>query len=161
MIISRARLVGMNHASMTRFVATVRRSVAIEGIVNVLITTNKEMKSLNASFRRKDEATDVLSFPAEGVNGLAGEIAISLELAKANAERLGHSTSDELKILILHGMLHLAGYDHEKDHGEMSKKERRLRESLNLPVGLIERNTIDSEPSGLNQRSTKLARRRV
>jgi probable rRNA maturation factor len=151
----------MNHASMTRFVATVRRSVAIEGIVNVLITTNKEMKSLNASFRRKDEATDVLSFPAEGVNGLAGEIAISLELAKANAERLGHSTSDELKILILHGMLHLAGYDHEKDHGEMSKKERRLRESLNLPVGLIERNTIDSEPSGLNQRSTKLARRRV
>jgi probable rRNA maturation factor len=129
--------------------------------VNVLITTNKEMKSLNASFRRKDEATDVLSFPAEGVNGLAGEIAISLELAKANAERLGHSTSDELKILILHGMLHLAGYDHEKDHGEMSKKERRLRESLNLPVGLIERNTIDSEPSGLNQRSTKLARRRV
>lgn len=151
----------MNHASMTRFVATVRRSIAIEGIVNVLITTNKEMKSLNASFRRKDESTDVLSFPAEGVNGLAGEIAISLELAKANAERLGHSTSDEIKILILHGMLHLAGYDHEKDHGEMSKKERRLRESLNLPVGLIQRNTVVSEPSGSQQRATKLARRRV
>ncbi len=151
----------MNHASMTRFVASVRRSLAIKGIVDVLITTNKEMKSLNASFRRKDEATDVLSFPAEGVNGLAGEIAISLELAKTNAERLGHSTSNEIKILILHGMLHLAGYDHEKDHGEMSKKERRLRESLNLPVGLIERNTIDSESSGRKQRTTKLARRRV
>ena len=130
----------MNSAAIGRFVTKVRRSIPLPGLVDVLLTTNKEMKALNQRFRSKNEATDVLSFPADGTTDLAGEIAISLEIARENAHLLGHSTADETKILVLHGMLHLAGYDHENDHGEMFRKEQRLREVLNLPAGLIERN---------------------
>ncbi|MGH9530585.1 MAG: rRNA maturation RNase YbeY, partial [Terriglobales bacterium] len=140
MIISRTRLAGMSGNSLGRFVTKVRRFIPIRGLVNVLVTTSSEMKSLSARFLGKDQATDVLSFPANGLNGLAGEIAISLEIAKENAGRLGHSTSTEIKVLIVHGMLHLAGYNHENDHGEMSREEQRLREKLRLPAGLIERN---------------------
>jgi len=146
MIISRTRFAGMNGISLGRFVAKARRSIPIRGLVNVLVATSGEMKSLNARFRGKDETTDVLSFPTDGIDGLAGEIAISFEIAKENGEKLGHSTADEIKILILHGMLHLAGYDHENDHGEMSCEERRLREVLKLPVGLIERNNSIASP---------------
>ncbi len=140
MIISRSRLAGTNNASLERFVTKVRRLLPIPGLVNVLVTTSNEMKSLNTRFRGKDQATDVLSFPANGMDGLAGEIAISLEIAKENAGKLGHPTSAEIKILIVHGILHLAGYDHESDRGEMYREEQRLRAVLKLPVGLIERN---------------------
>src|ERR1700730_5857822 len=140
MIISRTPVAGMNVVALNRFVAKLRRSIAIRGLINVLVTSNREMKSLNARFRGKGEATDVLSFPAGGMDGLAGEIAISLEIAKENAGKLGHSATEELKVLILHGMLHLAGYDHDNDQGRMLRKERRLRELLGLPSGLIERN---------------------
>lgn len=140
MIISRTRLAGMNDISLGRFVTKARRFIPIPGLINVLVTTSNEMKRLNTRFRDKEEPTDVLSFPANGMNGLAGEIAISLEVAKANAARLGHSTATEIKVLIVHGMLHLAGYDHETDHGQMFRKEQRLREKLKLPAGLIERN---------------------
>ena len=140
MIISRSRLAGTNNTSLERFVTKVRRLLPIRGSVNVLVTTSSEMKSLNARFRSKDEATDVLSFPANEAGGLTGEIAISLEIAKENAGKLGHPASAEIKILIVHGMLHLAGYDHESDHGEMYREEQRLRAVLKLPVGLIERN---------------------
>jgi probable rRNA maturation factor len=145
----------MNGLSLGKFVAKARRSIPIPGLVNVLVATSGEMKSLNARFRGKDEATDVLSFPTGGTDGLAGEIAISFEIAKENAGKLGHSTADEIKILILHGMLHLAGYDHEKDHGEMSREERRLREVLRLPDGLIERN--NSTIPGKESRKAKAA----
>ena len=131
---------GTDITSLGRFVSKVRRLVPVPGLVNVLVTSSSEMKSLNNRFLGKDAATDVLSFPANGLNGLAGEIAISLEIAKENARQLGHSISDEIKILIVHGMLHLSGYDHENDHGEMCREEQRLREALKLPIGLIERN---------------------
>jgi len=72
--------------------------------------------------------------------GFAGDVAISAEIARQNARRLGHTAAEEIKILVLHGMLHLAGYDHELDNGEMEREEARLRKSLGLPVGLIERN---------------------
>ena len=93
-------------------------------------------------FRSKDQATDVLSFPpaAGFVNGLAGDIAISADIARQNARRLGHSAADEIKILALHAVLHLVGYDHEHDDGAMASKEAALRRSLKLPLGLIERN---------------------
>jgi probable rRNA maturation factor len=71
--------------------------------------------------------------------GFAGDVAISAEIARQNARRLGHTAGEEIRILVLHGMLHLAGYDHELDTGEMQREEARLRKSLGLPVGLIER----------------------
>jgi probable rRNA maturation factor len=70
---------------------------------------------------------------------MAGEVAVSAEIARENAEGLGHSVADEVKILVLHGMLHLAGFDHERDNGEMARKESRLRRQLKLDAGLIER----------------------
>jgi probable rRNA maturation factor len=99
------------------------------------------MKSLNQKFRGKDVATDVLSFPTEsgGQKQFAGEIAISAEIAAQNARLLGHSTAQEVKILVAHGILHLRGYDHECDNGEMARREEQLRAKLHLPLGLIER----------------------
>jgi probable rRNA maturation factor len=112
------------------------------------VTSSRELRRLNRSFRRKDNPTDVLSFPANSdlSAGLAGDVAISAEIATENAQKLGHSAAEEIKILALHGVLHLAGYDHERDHGEMARKELRLRKSLGLPVGLIERSNQSQEP---------------
>ena len=100
------------------------------------------MRSLNHRFRDKDKATDVLSFPAlpEVKKKFAGDLAISVEIASRNARELGHSTANEIKILALHGVLHLAGYDHERDAGEMARTELRLRQAFRLPCSLIERN---------------------
>jgi probable rRNA maturation factor len=69
----------------------------------------------------------------------AGDVAISADIARRNARRLGHSLADEVKILVLHGILHLAGFDHERDNGEMARKENRLRRQLKLEGALIER----------------------
>jgi probable rRNA maturation factor len=103
--------------------------------VTCLITTDRELRALNRKFRGKDYATDVLSFPSrEG-----GEIAISLDRAAAQADEHGHSLETEVRILILHGLLHLAGMDHGTDHGEMASAEARWRKRLGLPSGLIER----------------------
>lgn len=96
------------------------------------------MLELNRRFRKQSKPTDVLSFPS-AEPGLAGDIAISADIAAANAAELGHSVETELKVLMLHGMLHLAGYDHEIDDGEMQARESKLRTRLKLPVGLIER----------------------
>jgi probable rRNA maturation factor len=115
-----------------------QRALGIKGDVNICITSNREIQSLNWRFRRKNRPTDVLTFPS-AVPYVAGDIAISLEIAAANADQLGHSMDTEVKILILHGMLHLAGYDHEIDDGEMEAKEAALRMQLKLPVGLIQR----------------------
>lgn len=142
MVISRKRVAGLSDATLARFARRAGRAVKLRGVVNVLVTSNQELQALNRRFRGKDQPTDVLSFvPEPGFGGtLAGDIAISAEIAKQNARRLGHSAALEIKILVLHGVLHLAGYDHEYDHGVMAGKEVKLRRSLGLPVGLIERN---------------------
>jgi probable rRNA maturation factor len=100
-----------------------------------LITDDEHLRQLNRDFRKKDTATDVLSFPAQG----GGDIAISFDQAQAQATELGHSIEDELRILMLHGLLHLRGLDHEVDQGEMARAETRWRKKLRLPTGLIER----------------------
>lgn len=107
-----------------------------------MLTSSHELRSLNSRFRHKDKATDVLSFPAvpELKDKFAGDLAISVDIAARNARELGHSAADEIKILALHGVLHLAGYDHEQDRGEMARAEQRLRRDLRLPSSLIERN---------------------
>lgn len=123
---------------LARFAAKARRAVGLHGEVNVRITSSAEMRQLNRRFRKKNTATDVLSFPMDG-GSLAGDIAISQEIATSSAAELGHSAETELKILILHGLLHLAGYDHETDTGEMLAREASLRRELGLPTGLTER----------------------
>ncbi|HXE90361.1 MAG TPA: rRNA maturation RNase YbeY [Terriglobales bacterium] len=138
MIIVRQSVRGVSASALQRFAGRARRAAGLAGAVNVLITTDRDLRSLNRRFRRKDKATDVLSFP--GANGTGGDIAISAETAARNARRLGHSTAAELKVLILHGVLHLAGYDHERDGGRMARREQRLRREFRLPAGLIERN---------------------
>jgi probable rRNA maturation factor len=141
MVILRKSVPGMNEASLNRFVARARHAVGLHGGVNVLVTTSRELHALNSRFRGKHAPTDVLSFPADSVIAPkhAGDIAISADIALYNARRLGHSGAEEIKILALHGILHLAGYDHESDRGKMARLEERLRRKLRLPVALIER----------------------
>jgi probable rRNA maturation factor len=101
------------------------------------------MRVLNRRFGGQDKPTDVLSFPAlaQSERGkFAGDIAVCADIAARSAMRLGHSAVKEVKILTLHGVLHLAGYDHESDNGRMARKESQLRRELGLPTGLIERN---------------------
>jgi probable rRNA maturation factor len=125
--------------ALQEFAARAQRAIRIRGEVDILITSSARLRYLNRRFRRKDTATDVLSFPATGDKSHVGDIAISGDMAAANARRLGHSSADELKILTLHGLLHLVDYDHEVDSGEMARKEARLRRTLGLPEALIER----------------------
>jgi len=142
LVIFRQRVAGLSDTALAKFVARASHAVRLRGLVNVLVTGSRELRSLNRRFRGQDKPTDVLSFlpsPDFG-NGLAGDIAISAEIAKQNARLLGHSSAQEIKILALHGVLHLAGYDHETDQGRMAGKEADLRRALGLPAGLIERN---------------------
>jgi len=129
---------GIRERSLTLFAARARRAMKLRGEVNIRITSSREMRELNRRFRMKNAATDVLSFPSS-IPKLAGDIAISAEIAAANAAALGHSTETELKVLILHGMLHLAGYDHEADEGQMQFLEAKLRRQFMLPAAVIER----------------------
>jgi len=141
LVIFKKRVPDLTKLALDRFVASARRAAGLKGVVNVLITTSAELKSLNRRFRGKDKPTDVLSFPAEPSEQkqFAGEIAISAEIAARNAHALGHSPAEEVKILVLHGVLHLRGYDHECDNGQMARREKQLRAKLHLPLGLIER----------------------
>jgi len=141
MVILRKRVPGATAATLDRFLRKGMKSVGIRGTVNVLVTSSRELQSLNAQFRHKDKPTDVLSFPPLSTQpqDFSGDIAISGEIAAQSAKVLGHATADEVKILILHGLLHLAGHDHERDSGVMARKEQRLRRNLGLPIGLIER----------------------
>jgi probable rRNA maturation factor len=143
-VILQRRIAGISRSSLERFVLRARRSAGLRDMVNVLVTNNSELKSLNRQFLGKDKPTDVLSFPTAPAaraksRRIAGEVAISADIARRNAARFGHSVADEVKILVLHGILHLAGYDHERDNGEMARKEMRLRRQLNLEAALIER----------------------
>jgi probable rRNA maturation factor len=122
-----------------------RRAVGLSGEVDVLLAGDATLRRLNREFRGKDKATDVLSFPAaegfaaEHGGGFAGDLAISLQTAARQAREHGHGLRDEVRVLLLHGLLHLSGMDHERDRGEMAAREAELRERLRLPSGLIAR----------------------
>jgi probable rRNA maturation factor len=144
-------------SALERFLQSAQRAIGVAGEVNVLLTSNRRMRSLNRKFRGKDKPTDVLSFPALFTNDrvkVAGDIAISLDIARENAGNLGHSVETELKILFLHGLLHLAGHDHESDRGEMASFEHELRAKLKLPMGLIARAVKQSAGDGRIREST-------
>jgi len=125
--------------TLAGFLAVAQAAVRVKGQVTVMLTTDAAIKKLNRQFRGKNKATDVLSFPASGLGGIAGDLAISVTTALGQAAEQGHSLSTEIKVLILHGLLHLAGFDHEVDDGQMARRERVLRARLGLPSGLIER----------------------
>ena len=140
MVILSTSVPGLSERALSHFVMSASRATRLKGAVNVLVTSSQELRVLNRRFRKKDKTTDVLSFPPMFDQGFAGDIAVSADIAARNAKQLGHTAADEVKILVLHGVLHLAGYDHEKDDGEMARVEQRLRKRLALPLGLIERN---------------------
>ncbi len=123
---------------------------ALSGAVTIAIVTDQRMRALNRQFRGVDASTDVLSFPASAkasarasgpghAGGDLGDIAIARGVATRQARAAGHSTATELRVLALHGLLHLAGYDHDTDDGEMARVEARLRRKGGLTGGLIER----------------------
>jgi probable rRNA maturation factor len=128
--------------TLARFLSQAQAAVRLRGEVTVLLTTDTAIRKLNRRFRGKNTATDVLSFPADGIGAeaIAGDLAISVPTALKQAVEQNHSLSTEIKVLILHGLLHLAGHDHEVDEGKMARRERQFRVKLNLPQGLIERN---------------------
>jgi probable rRNA maturation factor len=135
---------GLSKSGLTRFLNRARATVGLEGEVDVLLADDAILKRLNRAYRGKNKATDVLSFPAAvnefaGADQTAGDLAISLETAAKQATVYGHSLRDELRILMLHGLLHLNGLDHEIDDGEMAAREAELRKDLRLSNTLIER----------------------
>jgi probable rRNA maturation factor len=133
--------------TLARFLADAQAAVRLRGHVTVLLTNDATMRDLNRRFRGKNKPTDVLSFPAADLvqNEEKGDLAIGVETALRQAAEQGHSLTIEIKILILHGLLHLAGHDHETDAGQMRRRERSLRAKLGLPQGLIERSRAKRE----------------
>jgi probable rRNA maturation factor len=147
----------LSASGLMRFLNRARRAVGLAGEVDVLLADNSTLRRLNNTFRGKNKPTDVLSFPAHAQIGQnhAGDLAISLETAAQQATAYGHTLRDEVRILLLHGLLHLAGEDHETDDGEMAAREAALRRELRLPTTLIERTRpLPTKPS---KRPTKLS----
>jgi probable rRNA maturation factor len=126
--------------SLFSFAETLRAGVARGREFHCLMTNDAELQALNAQFRGKNYPTDVLSFPGVMDQSL-GDVAISMQRARAQAREWRHTVEDELRILMLHGVLHLRGMDHETDAGQMKRAEIRWRRKLGLPVSLIERET--------------------
>jgi probable rRNA maturation factor len=145
----------LRRAPIERFARTLEKEVGRSRSFDTLITGDAELRRLNRDFRGQDYTTDVLSFPAarrekEDMVGrrkrlphqdgrFLGDIAISLGRARAQAREFGHTIEQEVQILMLHGVLHLCGHDHESDSGAMARAEKRWRAKLGLPNGLIER----------------------
>ena len=110
--------------------------------VEFIITDDDEIKELNAQYRGIDKSTDVLSFPLEEIPFMPlGTIVVSIDKIKEKAQEFGHTQEDELSLLFIHGLLHLLGYDHEKDEGQMREKEAEIIKGFDLPNSLILRNS--------------------
>jgi probable rRNA maturation factor len=140
MIINRQRRVPLAMEPLEHFSERVCNELRFPpGSVTIRLVSDAAIARLNRTFRHKQGPTDVLSFPADGAKrarnaNYAGDIAISPETARRNARRMDRALLSEIRLLILHGMLHLAGFDHETDHGEMDRVERRLRRRLGVDV---------------------------
>jgi probable rRNA maturation factor len=138
MILNRQRRVPLAVQPLRNFYERVRQELQFPlGSVTVQFISDDAMARLNQTFRKKHGPTDVLSFPAKrtkpAVNAkYVGDIAISPETARRNARRFSRALGVEMRILILHGMIHLAGFDHESDEGQMDRLERRLRRRLGV-----------------------------
>jgi probable rRNA maturation factor len=158
-ILERRKTKDLSRLALARFANKAQRVAGLAGEVNILLTGDSEIQRLNLQFRRQDKPTDVLSFPSGEPEG--GDIAISLQTARVQAHEIGHDLLTEVKVLILHGMLHLAGHDHETDRGQMLKLEQRLRAQLNLPAGLIERSAMVEPKRRVNGKAPRPAQVRT
>ena len=149
----------LRQRALSAFLKQAADATGLRGDVSVLVTGDEEIRRLNRIYRGKNKATDVLSFPAsepvKGPSVVAGDLAISAETAARQAEEMGHPLAMELQILVLHGVLHLGGYDHENDQGQMERKEAALRWRFGLRAGLIER----AGPSSKAAASTRVPAR--
>jgi probable rRNA maturation factor len=136
---------GFHRGELEAFAEELRRRVAEGKSFHCRITGDAELQRLNREFLGKDYATDVLSFPSAAPEprrehgSELGDMAISRHRAAAQALRFGHTLTTELQLLMLHGLLHLLGMDHESDGGRMGRAERSWRAKLDLPAGVIER----------------------
>jgi rRNA maturation RNase YbeY len=144
MLLNRQKEIGLDMADLRVYLRRVRGALKLgRREFNVCFVNDEEISRMNSVYRAKSAPTDVLSFPwlAGGENGaerlgckvfqnFLGDIVISASTADRNARKEGHSTQDEIRWLILHGVLHLLGYDHERDQGEMTALELSLRERL-------------------------------
>jgi probable rRNA maturation factor len=139
-LVFRARCSAIRRAELNEFASRLRRTLAGGRPFSCLLTDDAEMRRLQKEYRGKSETTDVLSFPSANP-GWLGDLAISYDRAKQQAGERRHSIQTEVSILMLHGVLHLAGMDHERDAGEMAARERALRARFGLPEGLIERSS--------------------
>jgi probable rRNA maturation factor len=130
---------GLARREIRAFANKLASDVAQGGVFSCLITSDGELRRLNREFRKEDYPTDVLSFPHRNPNWFLGDIAISFETARRQASEHGHGVGPEIEILMLHGLLHLLGMDHETDRGRMARAEKKWRGALGLPHGLTER----------------------
>lgn len=149
----------LSASGLARFLNRARLAVGVRGAVDVLLSDDPTLRQLNKTFRNKDQPTDVLSFPAPTAFAKkhAGDLAISLETAARQAAAFGHTLRDEVKILLLHGLLHLSGEDHETDDGEMATRETALRRELRLATTLIERTTTPSRKPSITTKKPSTA----
>jgi len=128
------------------------------GEVTIALVSDARMRSLNRTFRGVDQATDVLSFASDGTaTGSLGDVAIATGVATRQARAAGHPMGTELRVLALHGLLHLLGFDHETDNGRMARTEATLRRAGRLTEGLIER-TRPARPAPKAPASTRARR---
>ncbi len=129
-LLNRQRRRRVGTARLRRVLSAAARALEVSGEVSLVLTGDRKVRALNARYRGKDKATDVLSFPGPGGHEGLGDIVISVETAARNARGLGRTLPQELDVLTLHGFLHCLGYDHETDDGTMDRLEGRLRRRL-------------------------------
>ena len=131
-VVNRQRRVKVDPNAWTTFAEKALKAMGNSGTsATIAFVSDSSIRKLNRQFRNIDKATDVLSFPADEPENL-GDVAISVETAAKQAEENGLEFNDEIAQLILHGFLHLSGYDHETDNGEMNRLELRLRRKLGI-----------------------------
>ena len=142
---NRQRKVQFDETRLHAFISLAWRDLSSEWDFSVIISNDRAVREANRKYRNLGHTTDVLSFPTgEGMpytrpDGYIGDLLISATRAAKQAEQYGHSVTDEIKLLVLHGLLHLIGFDHETDGGEMLEFEAVLRRMYGLPPGLTER----------------------
>lgn len=136
MIVNQQRRVTVDEEDLKRFAGRLGRALRLSPqAFTVALVSDQRIASLNLRYRRRARPTDVLAFPLSerhGRNGYLGDIVISAPTARRNARRYALGTADEIKLLMVHGLLHLLGFDHETDQGQMSRREHALRRRLGL-----------------------------